>query len=357
MPFRKVLASLLFAVVLGSPALGAAGSPPVDQARLMDETPAPVLADYHLFVDGGARTPNARVTPYTLATPLFSDYAVKSRYLYLPPGASARYQGAGLLDLPVGAALVKTFAYPADFRRPQDRLRLIETRLLIHRPLGWAALTYVWNAEQTEAVLKRAGLREPVSFIDTSGQARSIDYAVPNVNQCKQCHSLDGVMTPIGPKARNLAIATSAAGGRTQLQDWASQGLLAGLPAGPIAATPSWDDLGQPVEARARAYLDANCGHCHNPAGLASNSGLFLTLEEKDPHRLGVGKRPVAAGRGSGGLEVAISPGHPDDSILVYRMASDEPGVMMPQLGRSVTHTEGLALIRAYIASLEPDRR
>ena len=116
--------------------------------------------------------------------------------------------------------------------------------------------------------------------------------------------------------------------------------------------------LTSPLSAmRARAYLDANCGYCHNRAGLASNSGLYLTLEESDPHALGLGKRPVAAGRGSGGLEVAIAPGHPEASILLYRMASDEPGVMMPQLGRSVVHTEGVELVRAYIAGMKSDQR
>lgn len=355
MLFGKTLRGLALAglAVLTSAADGQASAPPpVDQARLMDETPALRLADYHLFADEHGRIPSARLTPYSLATPLFSDYAAKSRYLYLPPGTAARYRGAGLLDLPVGAVLVKTFAYPADFRRPDDKIRMIETRLLIHRQAGWTALAYVWNADQTEAVLRRAGLREAVSFVDAAGHARQIDYAVPNVNQCKECHSANGAIVPIGPKARNLAIQTPSGG---QLQAWAKAGLLTGLPDGPIPATPRWDNASQPVEARARAYLDVNCGHCHSPEGLASNSGLYLTLEENDPHRLGVGKRPVAAGRGSGDLEVAIDPGHPDKSILAYRMASAEPGVMMPQLGRTIVHQEGLDLIRAYIADMKAE--
>ena len=86
---------------------------------------------------------------------------------------------------------------------------------------------------------------------------------------------------------------------------------------------------------------------------MASNSGLFLNLEETRPAALGVGKGPVAAGRGSGGLRVGVEPGDPDSSILAYRMASTEPGVMMPELGRSLTHAEGLALIRAYIAGMK----
>ena len=87
---------------------------------------------------------------------------------------------------------------------------------------------------------------------------------------------------------------------------------------------------------------------------MASNSGLNLDLEESRPAALGVGKRPVAAGRGSGGLEVAIAPGQPDQSILLHRMKSTEPGVMMPELGRSVVHDEGVARIADYIRRLRP---
>jgi hypothetical protein len=86
---------------------------------------------------------------------------------------------------------------------------------------------------------------------------------------------------------------------------------------------------------------------------MASNSGLFLNLEEARPPALGVGKRPVAAGKGAGDLEMDLVPGHPDASIIAFRMASTEPGVMMPELGRSLVHEEGLALVRDYIARMQ----
>lgn len=335
--------------------LGAAPAPPgVSQAALMADGPAPKLSDYHLFTDAGARHPNARVTPYALNTPLFTDYAEKHRFAYLPPGAQARYRAEGVLDLPVGAALVKTFAYPADFRRPDEKVRFIETRVLIHKPEGWTAQAYVWNADQTEAVLKRAGARMDVSVVDEHGKPLTIDYAVPNQNQCKECHQLDKAISPIGPKARNLnGDYAYAAGAENQLVHWTRLGLLAGAPK-PAAAprTPRWDDPAEPLDGRARAYLDGNCAHCHNARGVASNSGLFLDLEEQNPVTWGVGKHPVAAGRGSGDLKDDIVPGRPDDSILAYRMASTEPGVMMPELGRSLTHDEGVALIRAWIKAM-----
>ena len=350
----KLILTVLAALAL----LGAAPGPgPVALDALMAETPAPTLAAYRLFTDPGGRVPNAGLTPYALNTPLFSDYAEKQRYLYLPPGAKARYRDGGVLDLPVGATLVKVFAYPADFRRPNDEVRLIETRLLIHKRAGWVALAYVWNDEQTEAVLKRAGVRRSVDFIDARGQARHVDYAVPNANQCKQCHSLAGRLTPIGPKARNLnGPYAYAEGPENQLVRWTRLGLLQGAPS-PAAAprTAVWDDPAEPLSERARAYLDGNCGHCHNPKGEASNSGLFLDLEETRAAQQGIGKRPVAAGRASANLYFDIAPGDPDGSILVHRMASTEPGVMMPELSRSLVHAEGLALVRAYVASLKAD--
>lgn len=347
----------LAAIVLAALSLGLARpQPPVALDLLLAEGPAPNLADYRLFTDAGGRRPNGRVTPYALNTPLFSDYAEKSRYLFLPPGAQARYVATGVLDLPVGATLVKTFAYPADLRRPTERVRFIETRLLIHKAAGWVALTYVWNADQTEAVLKRAGARLPISVTGTDGQPLSFDYAVPNVNQCKECHSVSGVLEPIGPKARNLnGSFPYATGTENQLAHWTRAGLLAGAP--PLAKaprTPVWTDAGESVDARARAYLDANCAHCHNPQGHASNSGLFLQWEETEPAARGVRKRPVAAGRGSGDLGFDIAPGRPEDSILLYRMKSREPGVMMPELGRALVHKEGVALIEDYLRQMPP---
>ena len=181
---------------------------------------------------------------------------------------------------------------------------------------------------------------------------------MPNTNQCKECHSQSGVIVPLGPKARNLnGIYAYAEGRQNQISHLQKAGLLKGAPPlDQIPRTENWADAQTPLQGRARAYLDANCGHCHSQKGMASNSGLFLDWETQKPSQLGIGKRPVAAGRGSGGLEMDIQPGHPDQSILVYRMSSLEPGIMMPELGRSLVHQEGLDLVREYVTSLPPLR-
>lgn len=324
--------------------------------RLLAGTPAPTLDAYRLFTDASARRPNARVVPYSLNTQLFSDYALKFRYAYVPPGRSVGYRADGVLDFPIGTTLVKSFGYPADMRAPERDVRLIETRLLIHKSDGWVALPYVWNAEQTQAVLKRTGTKIDVAWTHADGRPRATRYAVPNVNQCKGCHASGNALVPLGVKVRNLnGRFTYASGPENQLAHWTRIGLLHGAPRlVRVPRVPVWDDPNDGTLAmRAHAYLDVNCAHCHNRSGPASNSGLFLDWGERDRVAYGIGKRPVAAGRGTGGLQVVIDPGHADRSILVHRMISTEPGIAMPELGRTLTHDEGVALVRAYIDSLD----
>lgn len=310
-----------------------AGSLPViavnDAAIMGDDLPRQ-LSDYRFFADMDAQLPIPRVWPYRLNMPLYSDGAEKLRFVYLPKGSEPVADGEGPLQFPVGSALIKTFAFGEGAER-----RLVETRVLLHRPTGWVALPYRWNDEQTDATLVLAGGR--LDLMTPAGEA--ISYRIPNKNQCKECHGLEGAVTPIGPKARNLD------GG------WLA---MMGLHPAGADVMPLWEDRGSAdVALAARAYLDVNCAHCHRPGAAASNSGLDLRWEQDDPVKLGVLKRPVAAGRGSGGLEFDILPGHPEKSILAYRMGSKEPGVAMPELGKSSVDTDGLALIERWIREME----
>ncbi|MEL7447509.1 MAG: hypothetical protein AAGK02_17185, partial [Pseudomonadota bacterium] len=276
--------------------------PEVNDAAIIEDNIPRTLAEFGFFFDDGARQPNYRVTPYQLNTPLYSDGADKLRYIYLPEGTRLTADDEGLLKFPVGAAMIKTFA----FGEGEDQ-RFVETRVLLNRPEGWVALPYRWNEEQTEAKLALAGARLPVTTPDGS----EISYRIPNKNQCKTCHSKDGDVVPIGPKARNLS------------SEWLNVMVrnrhLDRVPIG-ADALPDWGSKAEhTMQSLARGYLDVNCAHCHQPGGGASNSGLDLRWEQEDPHAIGIRKPPVAAGRGSGGHAVSILPGDPDASILVYR--------------------------------------
>jgi uncharacterized repeat protein (TIGR03806 family) len=285
--------------------------------------------------------PNQGVVPYDLNSPLFSDYASKSRFVWMPAGSAAKYQEDGTFEFPVGTIFSKTFAYPG---------RLIETRLLVHGDSGWTPLPYVWNPQQTEAYLEVAADGTQVHY-----GAVTIDYIIPNTNQCRECHDQAKTTFPIGPKARNLNKDFDYPEGReNQLAHWTRVGYLQGAP--PPGRVPKLADWNDPksgsIHTRALAYLEANCAHCHNPKGAANTSGLYLTAAELDPFRLGVCKVPVSAGLGSGNLRFDLVQGDPDQSILYYRMNSAVPKVMMPEIGRTVIHREGVQLIRQWIDSM-----
>ncbi len=293
------------------------------------------------FFDGAADRPSTALIPYALGTPLFSDYAEKQRFMHLPAGAKIEVDATGKLAFPVGTALVKSFGYPAE----TGGLKVIETRVLLHRADGWIALPYVWRADGSDADLRVGGTRIPVHFTKPKGQGIDISYGVPNKNQCKQCHSSDGAIMPIGPVWQNLVF--SREGDKLailQKTQFASK-------EPPLEAR--WaDSKSGTVDQRARTYLRVNCGHCHAPKGSASNSGLILDGSARDITAYGIGKRPVAAGRASGDMEFVIEPGRPDRSILINRMKSTDPGIAMPELGRAAVHDEGVALLEQWIAAM-----
>ena len=300
--------------------------------------------------------PAKNVHPYELNTPLFTDYAFKGRFLYLPSGKKMNYKEKEILGFESGSIIIKNFYYPEDFKKPDGDKNIIETRLLIKEENDdWKVLSYVWDDKQEDAHLNIIGGEKQVSWKDYNGKTQNISYVIPNQTQCKSCHMSGKKISPIGPIAGQLNRNNIYHGMvRNQLEYFESQGLLTGLPEKENRPyMPVWNQLTSgSLEDRAKAYLHINCAHCHSDIGPAKNSGLNLTYWESDGRSRGVFKPPIAAGKGSGDLKYSIVPGQPENSILTYRLESTDPGVMMPEIGRTTFHKEGLALIESYIKSL-----
>lgn len=337
---------LIFLVVLSLPFLGF-----LDRGR----GPLMNLSAYGFFKGSiKDQIPAEGVVPYHLNTPLFTDHAEKLRFVKLPEGGKVEYNDTSTFAFPVGTVLIKTFYYPLDIRDASRGRRLMETRLLIHETAGWKALPYIWNSEQTDAVLDVAGETTSVSYVDAQGKKRTHAYVIPNMNQCKGCHNKAEKMMPIGPSAWQLnGDHDYGTVNENQLKHWQSLGMIEGLP-GQLPKGVVWNDAATgSLDERARVWLDINCAHCHREDGPASSSGLHLGWREQDRLKLGVYKTPVAAGRGSGDLKFSILPGKPDESILLYRLRSTDPGVMMPELGRTQMQPEAVALIRDWIREMK----
>lgn len=361
---------LWFTLSIALTALGCE-SVPKEKPRQASEKAAPIqllkttnqqfiglekLSEYGFFEGNLSElNPAEDVIPYELNSPLFSDYAYKARFVKFPEDAATTYHPTEVMEFALGTILIKNFYYPLDFRDPTGEKRIVETRLLIHQEEGWKALPYVWNDEQTDAILQITGATKAVSWVNESGQVVSLDYSVPNMNQCRSCHLFNNQIKPIGPTARQLnRTHPNEAEPANQLDLWQAKGHLDQLPE--ITKRPrliSYTNEDAGLDERARAYLEINCGHCHRKEGPAKNSALELLSSVKNPAAWGIGKTPIAAGQGSGGLKYDILPGKPHQSILWYRMNATDPGIMMPELGRKMIHQEGVELIRKWIAQME----
>jgi uncharacterized repeat protein (TIGR03806 family) len=311
------------------------------------------LSDYGFFKGKLADLdPVEGVTPYSVNTALFSNYAEKLRFIKFPNGGKpASYNDSSVFTFPLGTILIKNFYYPVDFRKPEKGRKILETRLLIHEATGWQAYPYIWNTEQTEAFYDPAGETTSVTYINSSGKRITAPYVIPNKNQCKGCHLQADKLVPIGTSARQLNREFNYTSGKmNQLTFWKHQSMLDTLP----ASAPKLAEWNNPetgnLNDRARAYLDANCGHCHSPRGPANTSGLYLNISEKSEAHLGVNKTPVAAGRGAGDLQFDIKPGEPQNSILIYRMKTNDPAIAMPEIGREQVHQEAVALLQEWIS-------
>ena len=330
-----------------------------------DATPPDLLSALQLLRWSGEEVVyNAGVVPYALQTPLFSDFTRKHRAIWMPDGTTAGWPASGTLDFPVGTVILKTFVHVEDHTRDDSPVRVIETRVLLRGSEGWTAWPYLWRPDGSDADLHVSGEVLNLDLIDPHGQARTAHYLVPQRNQCVDCHEsfdADGerVLGPIGPSPRFL-------NDGAWLQQQVADGRLTGAPdLAEVPAAVDWSAIEaadvaalspEEVTHAARSYLHINCAHCHSPAGIEGvTSQFFLDYDQDDPFHLGVCKRPGSAGEGGEDREFDIVPGDPEQSILWYRTATEDVGAMMPDIGRSLQHDVGAALIWRWIADMPPD--
>jgi len=294
--------------------------------------------------------PAEGVHPYEPNAKLWSDNAVKSRFLYVPQGDEMGFGAVEDWTFPVGSIVVKSFWFPDDLAALEGPRQHVETRLLVRKEDGWEGEVYLWNEDQTDAERFVAGTRVTVNYTE-GGVNGDYEYVVPNTNQCISCHGRDdelhllGVITPQmnrpGPDGMN------------QLTSFVEAGLFSGSLPDPSTLAAFADPYGAgPLDARARGWLHANCAHCHRLGGAGGSSGLTLLEWEETPVNFGVCRSPVAAGAGTGGFSYDIAPGNPDESILIYRMNSTDPEVKMPEIPNLLVPGSGVQLVREWIGSM-----
>jgi putative heme-binding domain-containing protein len=330
------------------------------------------LSETGLFASTREHRPAPGVLPYDVLAPQWCDGASKERFLALPglsrvdfetitypqpaPGAPPGWK------FPDGAVLAETLYMQMETGNTASRRR-IETRLLHNEQLTgteevgdqyWRGYTYVWNDEQTDAVLLEdpQGRDSVLTIRDPKvpGGKRQQNWHFPSRTECTVCHNMAAKYV-LGMQTLQIN-RDHGSPAANQLRTFERLGLFTkSLPSPPedLPRLVDYRDAAQQLDLRARSYLHANCSHCHRKwGGGNAEFQLLATLELADTGT--VGMRPA-----QGTFQIAnarvIAPHDPYRSVLFYRMSKLGPG-RMPRLGSDEVDEAGLRLIHDWIAGL-----
>jgi uncharacterized repeat protein (TIGR03806 family) len=328
--------------------LARAGAPPSDRPvpRLLSQTGA--------FSDLNSLKPPPGLVPYTVNSPLWSDGAVKMRWIAVPTNTFVGFAPTGEWTFPDGTVFVKNFALPVN-ETNSTLLRRLETRLIVRDTNGFVyGASYRWRSDLSDADLVSTGLTENILIATASG-TRTQQWFYPGRQDCLRCHTpvSGGVL---GVKTRQLnGDFTDLSTGKTenQLRTWSRLGLFAS-PVNEVdiprfARLVSVTDPHATLEQRVRSYLDANCANCHQPGGAHAffDARMDTPLEEA-----GLVNGPVENTLSLRGSKV-VTPADLAGSVLLKRVeSSDQTG--MPPLARRVVDASAVAAIADWINSLSP---
>ena len=351
-----ILALATIAVAYGTPA-GVAHAL-ADDTRPGASAPAPraprYLSETGLYGAGGAIDPgNLAFAPQY---PLWSDGAVKSRWIHLPEGTKVDVSDVAAWRFPVGTKLWKEFSWWG---------RRVETRMIWKAgPETWVFATYVWTDEADAILAPEEGIPDVVEI------APGKRHSIPGLADCDACHrsspavvlgfsalQLSDDRDPLAPHAEPLP------------PDAATLGTLVAShrldpPRPELVSNPPRIRAADPTERAALGYLSANCGGCHNGSGPLSRLGLDLLHDAgaspDAPERV-LATAVEATGRYAlpgvpEGDSRIVAAGAPERSVLHYRMRSRRPSSQMPPLGTRLVDAEAVELVGRWISSLEPVR-
>ena len=313
-----------------------------------------LLSETGLFANLANLTPVTGLIEYAVNSELYSDDAIKRRFIGLPGGSRIRFSPSGPWGFPEGTVLVKHFELLLEVGDPASARRL-ETRVLINTSsTGWQGYTYRWNDAQTDADLLADAFCESfdIQDPDAGDGVRSQMWRYPSRSQCFACHTQQaGVVLGVrtGQLNRDFAFPEAV---DNQLRTWGHIGLF-DRPVGEPSTRERWADpadTAQSLEARVRGYLAANCAQCHLENGpVPGNLDFRFTTATDRMHA--IDRRPQTGDLGLNDPWI-IQSGVKENSVLWLRMGTTS-AERMPSLGSLRVHQDAVDLFGAWIDALD----
>jgi uncharacterized repeat protein (TIGR03806 family) len=320
-----------------------------------------VLSATGAFTDTPSRTPASGLIPYVPNTPLWSDNAVKSRYLALPyngglipPDQQMGFASTGQWTFPSGTVFVKNFDLVVNATNASVPVRRLETRLLVRNTNGSVyGVTYKWRPDNSEADLLTGSLTEAILVTNATGVVTQ-NWYYPSPADCLTCHTaVAGYVLGVNARQLNGANTYPATGVTdNQLRTFNRLGLF--NPAFDESAIAGFEQLssvtnpGASLVQRARSYLDANCSQCHQPGG----TGITFDARYDTPlTNQNIINAVAAFSLGYDNAKI-VAPSDVWRSVLYDRMNVVNPTIQMPPLARNLIDTNAVAAMALWINSL-----
>jgi uncharacterized repeat protein (TIGR03806 family) len=316
------------------------------------------LSDTGLFVSVRDHKVQPGLIPYSVNAPYWSDGAYVERFIALPGDSRMEFNERETWKFPENAALVQSLALEMERGNPKSR-RWIETRVMLFEQNEWTGYTYQWNDEQTEAVLIAGGEEREFSIKDAGvpDGRREQTWYFPTRVECLTCHSRQAGFA-LGLNSwqinRNHDYSGIVA---NQIRTLAHIGALKGIKDEESTNKMArWPRLANPYDTsaeltnRVRAYLAANCSHCHSEAG-GGNSAMELTAKTKLENMRIVDVNPQHDTFRLPDARV-IAPGHPERSVMFWRLTHRGFG-QMPPLSVRMVDEEAVRLFETWIRSMK----
>lgn len=316
-------------------------------ARSVDSWPAPSLRETGLYADWEAKRVGPEKILFSPQYPLWTDGAVKTRWMELPRGKFINGSNPDAWKFPIGTRFWKEFKFA----------KRAETRFIEHTAEGWKYATYAWNEDETEALLApERGIARSVVIRD------GVRHGIPSRADCKSCHEgsparilgfsalqLSADRDPNAPHAEPLP------DDGVTMRTLVARGLLRGLPSHLAGGAPRIAAK-TPVARAALGYLHGNCSYCHTMSGELASLKFSLqypfAVPFDDPPAMSttIGKTSKFVPSHWEAAGDRVRAGDPDRSVLAFRMESRNPVAQMPPVGSRLVDEEAVALIRKWIA-------
>ena len=323
----------------------------------LSTAPPATLSATGVFASPATLTPATGIVPYNVNSPLWSDAAVKSRWIALPGTSPVAFQATGEWSFPGGTFFIKHFDLVTD--ETTGAKRRLETRILYvnsSAPNNGYGITYKWNAGGTDADLLTASGQDEDITITTATGTRTQTWHYPSQAECLTCHTSNAGFV-LGPKTRQLNgtfTYPSTGVSDNQLRTWNYlQMFTANIGEGNIAGfsrSKAITDTSATLQDRVKSYLDANCAQCHRPGGVVTASSLDARYDTAMASQ-GIINGAVKTDLGITGAKVVV-PQQVALSIMDVRMHSTVALTKMPPLARNVVDTTAAGVLEQWIGSL-----